>query len=303
MGSEFKWSRRTFIIGSASLMALAGCESTPEISTDDAVAQLRQLEIQSGGRLGVSAMNMKRGLQVTHRGDERFAMCSTFKWVLAYFMVNETDWAGLERQIPYTREDIVSWSPITEPMLVNGKASLTLYQLCVAAVQNSDNTASNLLLKEIGGPEGFNERLRKYGDNVTRLDRWEPQLNENKIGDPRDTTTPNAMTDLLSKTLFGKNYGRNENALVREMMMGAETGLNRLRAGLPQEFWVVGDKTGTSENNQSNDVAFAFTFPTNYTGMKGPILISSYLNVDNPTSPETDKLHQEIARICMKGLA
>lgn len=293
------WSRRTFILGSASLVALAGCETTPELSTEDAVSQIAEMELRSGGRLGVSAMNKKTGRAFSHRGDERFAMCSSFKWLLAYFVVTKEYYEGLEREIRFSEADLVSWSPVTEKHV--GKGSMTVRALCKAAVEWSDNTATNLLLKDIGGPAALTAKIRETGDTITRLDRWEPELNENLPGDPRDTTTPNAMTALVSNLLFGDRSGFNDVVSVKEMMAGSETGDNRLRAGMG-EGWVIGDKTGTSSNNQSNDIAFAMTFPTNYTGMRGPVIITSYLNVENPMSPEVDKLHQEIGRISMAAL-
>lgn len=293
------WSRRTFIISSASVLALAGCKTTPELSEADAAAQIAEMELRSGGRLGVSAMNKKNGRAFSHRGDERFAMCSSFKWLLAYFVVMEEYSAGLEREIRFSEADLVSWSPVTKEYV--GQGSMSLRALCEAAVQWSDNTATNLLLKDIGGPAALTQMIRETGDTVTRLDRWEPELNENLPGDERDTTTPNAMAALVSNLLFGKRAAFNDVVSVQEMMMESRTGDNRLRAGMG-EGWVIGNKTGTSSNNQSNDIAFAKTFPTNYTGMRGPVIIASYLNVENPMSPEVDKLHQEIGRISMAAL-
>ena len=298
------WSRRTFIIGATSAPLLTACQSTPELSVKDAEYQLSEMEALVGGRIGVSAMNVRTGRSVSRRGDERFAMCSSFKWLLGYFMAVRAN-AGqddLDRIIPYTKKDPVIWSPVTEPAI--GGPGLTIRELCKATIQTSDNTAANLLLKELGGPEGFTRLVRATGDDVTRLDRWEPELNENKPNDPRDTTTPNAMTNLVAKLLFGDGSGMNYIVEVKEWMMGTTTGKNRLRAGLGSEDkrLVIGNKTGTSENYQSNDVAFAFTFPTNYIGMKGPVVVTSYLNVHEPMSPETDALHAKIGEIARKAL-
>jgi beta-lactamase class A len=301
MQNHFFTDRRTFILGAASLCVLAGagCESTPELGTEEADLALAQLESTSGGRIGVSAVNMQNARAVSYRGDERFAMCSSFKWLLGYFMMQRDYPGSIDEKISYTEDDLVPWSPVTEPALKTG--GLTIRELCEAAIQTSDNTASNLLLKELGGPQGLTSLLRGVGDEVTRLDRWEPDLNENAPGDVRDTTTPDAMTSLVSGLLFGSDGALNERAIVREMMIGATTGNNRLRAGIGEE-WVTGDKTGTSSNNQSNDIAFAFMPPT-LRGTKGPVIITSYLNVPDPMDPATDKLHEEIARLVMKSVS
>ncbi len=296
------WSRRTFILSTASLPVLTACKTTPEISIDEAEQELARLESVSGGRIGVSALHVRTGRSFSRRGDERFAMCSSFKWLLGYFLAVKAN-AGeddLDRVLPITKADLVTWSPVTETAV--GGPGLSLRALCEATIQTSDNTAANLLLKELGGPEGFTQLVREMGDNVTRLDRWEPELNENKPGDPRDTSTPNAMTALLAKALFGEDSYWNYIVEVKEWMMGTTTGAGRLRAGMKQDMFVIGNKTGTSSNNQSNDIGFAFTFPTNYTGVKGPVVVTSYLNVENPMAAETDAIHARIGELAMKAL-
>lgn len=295
------WSRRHFILSGASLPLLTGCKTTPEISLVEAHDLVAALEMRSGGRIGVSARHLGSGRAISHRSEERFAMCSSFKWLLGYFMAvrdhrGEDD---LGRILTYTRDDLISWSPVTE-LAVDGPG-LTIRDLCKATIQTSDNTAANLLLRELGGPDGLTRLIRETGDQVTRLDRWEPALNENAPGDPRDTTTPEAMTALMARLLFGEETARNHIAEVREWMMGTTTGDARLRAGI-SKGWIVGNKTGTSSNNQSNDVGFALTFPTNYTAQKGPVVITSFLNVSSPMAPETDLIHADIARISMQAL-
>ena len=80
---------------------------------------------------------------------------------------------------------------------------MTLAALCAAAIEYSDNTAANLLLQTIGGPEGLTRYARSLGDEQTRLDRLEPDLNSAVPGDERDTTTPGAMVANLRALLLG----------------------------------------------------------------------------------------------------
>ena len=169
------------------------------------------LERRHGGRLGVAVLDTAgAGLPVAHRGDERFALCSTFKLVAAAFVLARVDRGeeSLERRITYGRDRLVTYSPATEKHA--GGGGLTVGELCDAAVTLSDNTAANLLLESFGGPAGLTAFMRSLGDGVSRLDRWEPDLNEAAPSDPRDTTTPIAMLGLLRGTVVGTLGPRDE---------------------------------------------------------------------------------------------
>ena len=304
---SFRISRRSFVIGSASLPWLAACSSDDELDAEAAAERAARIqgahtaigyaESQNGGRFGVSAVNLATGETITHRGDERFAMCSSFKWLLAALVLQRVQ-AGdeaLDRVIEFTEADMVSHAPVTQSALADG--GLSVEALCRGTVQTSDNPAANLLLRTLGGPEGFTAMLRADGETTTRLDRWEPELNENAEGDPRDTTTPNAMVSLMGYYLFGAGLSAEYQTLLKDWMIGSSTGLTRLRAGI-EAPWASGDKTGTSSNNQSNDVAFAYKTAA----PNDPILISSYLNVADPMSEETNALHATIGRQIMWAL-
>ena len=70
---------------------------------------------------------------------------------------------------------------------------MTLAELCQAALQQSDNAAANILLNRIGGPQSITAFARSIGDERSRLDRWETELNSAIPGDLRDTSTPEAL--------------------------------------------------------------------------------------------------------------
>ena len=308
--------------------ALAGCERGPrppagagdaagDKNGDPDAAYFAELESRLGGEIGFAAYRRtEAGLIpiIAHRAAQRFAMCSTFKWALGAIVLQAVA-AGrlaLDQQIPFSRKDIISYSPVTEPALAAAEAThgdaaearMSVGDLCAAAAEISDNAAANLLLALIGGPAGFTAAVRGVGDQVTRLDRWELELNENLPGDPRDTTTPAAMAGLMDAYLFGDALSPADRAQVRAWMIGAKTGLQRLRAGLP-EAWRVGDKTGTSWNGAVNNVAFAFPGGRADDGMDdgmddgrndAPLLIASYLNVPGIKIPDANAVHAGLAR-------
>lgn len=215
---------------------------------------LRALERRAGGRLGVAVLDLEDGSRLGHRAGERFAMASTFKLALVAAVLARVD-AGTEdltRRVDYGESDLQSYAPIARAHLAEG--SLTIEALCDAALRYSDNTAANLLLGTVGGPAGLTAWLRAQGDAITRLDRDEPTLNSNLPGDPRDTTTPDAMVDTLRSVLLGPVLSAAMRARLLSWLLTNTTGDSKLRAGLDPS-WTVGDKTGGGGRGASNDIA------------------------------------------------
>jgi beta-lactamase class A len=232
--------------------------------------EMNRLEAKSGGRLGVAVLDTKDGSLLQHRGDERFPMCSTFKLLAAAAVLKGSgdDLAGLQRRIHFDKSDLVTYSPETEKHV--GGEGMSLAQLCEAAVTLSDNTAANLMLRNIGGPEGLTTFVRGLGDQVTRLDRIEPDLNEAVPGDVRDTTSPEAMAATVRKLLLADTLNAAGRDQLARWLIANKTGDARLRAGLPRN-WRVGDKTGTGRLGTNNDVAIAWP------ASRPPLIIACYL--------------------------
>lgn len=269
-------SRRRFHMGfgaalitagaSAGLKAARAAGSDPRL-----IDEVKRLEGQSGGRLGVCVLQTSTGLRDVYRGDERFPMCSTFKALAAAAVLARVD-AGKEqltRRVTFDASAVVANSPVTEKRA--GDGGMTLAEICEAAVTRSDNTAGNLMLADVGGPSGLTAFVRTLGDEVTRLDRNEPSLNEALPGDPRDTTTPNAMASNFKALLFGAEA---LSAASREQLtawlVANKTGDARLRAGFPNK-WRVGDKTGSGERGTTNDVAVVWP------AGGAPVIVAAYL--------------------------
>ena len=276
--------RRTFLTATA--LSFAGTV-VARAATDSPFAEI---EAGVGGRVGVMALDTGGGLEMSHRADERFAMCSTFKWVLAAFVLSqvEQDEMSLDERLSYGPDDLLGYAPVAKKHVDRGW--LTVNALCSAIVTLSDNTAANLLLNRLGGPSELTAFLRQCGDNITRLDRNEPDLNTNLPGDERDTTTPRAMAETMNRILLGDDI---LSPASRDKLTGwlkaTSTGLERLRAGLPRG-WTAGDKTGSGANGAANDVAIAW--PPN----RDPILIAAYLSESEATPDGLNTAHADIAR-------
>ena len=158
----------------------------------------------------------------------------------------------LDRFVSYQAKDILEHAPVTKAHLKDG--GMTLGALCAAAIEQSDNTAGNLLLDTIGGPVGLTNFVRSIGDEMTRLDRKEPELNSAIPGDNRDTTTPAAMCADMQRLLLGNVLSESSRHQLEDWLRHNETGTLMIRAGIPKT-WTVGDKTGRCGNGATNDVA------------------------------------------------
>lgn len=236
-------------------------------------AAVRRLEATSQGRLGVHFLDTADGREWGYRSDERFLMLSTFKTLAAALVLRRADQgkAPLSKRVRYRQRDLVQWSPVTEKHV--GGQGLSLAQLCEATITTSDNTAANLILREVGGPAALTAFLRGIGDPVTRLDRLEPELNEPAPGEELDTTTPRAMARTLRTLLLGEALSPASREQLAAWLKANTTGDKRLRAGVPPN-WGIGEKTGTA-GPSANDTGIVWPPGA------APILVSAYL-ADSP---------------------
>ncbi|QLC24320.1 class A beta-lactamase [Parasphingopyxis algicola] len=272
----------------------AGCASEPQgtsqIETILGDHVLEGIEQRIGGRVGVALTDETGNLLRAYRGDERFAMCSTFKLALSAAVLEQVE-AGdmaMEDALAFGEDDLLDYAPAARDHLVSGEMSVVEAAEAISTL--SDNTAANLLLDDaIGGPEGITAFFRRHGDEVTRLDRMEPELNENAPGDERDTTSPVAMAGLVQRLMFGDALGEESRAQLAAWAIANRTGDNRIRAGVP-EGWTVGDKTGSC-GTAYNDIGIIWP-------PSGPAFVLT-VYIDRPTADaaEVDAAIAEIGEL------
>lgn len=254
---------------------------------------LPAIEKASGGRLGVALIEPSGRLLMGNRTNERFAMCSTFKAPLAAAILAEHDEhrLRLDHPVRFGLDDLLGHAPVARAHVKQGV--LTVAELAAATVEVSDNSAANLLLPLIGGPRGLTAFMRGHGDAVTRLDRTEPTLNENRPGDPRDTTSPVAMSWLMARLLH-RDLSTASTGRLRGWLMASTTGARRIRAGFPAG-WTIGDKTGTC-GTAYNDVAI----------LRSPrgrdYVLAVYLDRPRVGSEQADAMIAEVGRIAARLL-
>jgi beta-lactamase class A len=283
-------TRRELLMASLAAAFATGAHAAERAERADRA--LKRLQTQIGGRLGVHVLDSQSGKRIGIDADSRYAMGSTFKLPLAAALLWQVDRKAfsLELTMPIAKADLLPNSSAVEAKLGAGADSMTLRELCAAAVMVSDNAAANILLKGIGGPPALTQFFRTLGDNVTRLDRIEPNLNTNMPGDPRDTTTPRAMVDSMLKIFTQDVLSLTSRALLIDWMSASRTGIERVRAGLPGS-WNAGDKTGGGDNGAINDIVIA------YPPERRPIFIAVYMSESKLATPALNAAHAEVGRI------
>ncbi len=180
-------------------------------------------------------------------------MCSTFKAPLAAAVLARVD-SGATRSDHVLTFDAANLLQNSRATAQRPDGRISVLEACEAVVTVSDNTAANALLALIGGPATLTAFFRSLGDEATRLDRYELELNSNIDGDARDTTTPATMLRTLQNLLLGDALSAQSRGLLRQWMLAEENGRARIRAALPAT-WEVANKPGTGANGAVNDIA------------------------------------------------
>ncbi|WP_105131890.1 PEN family class A beta-lactamase, Bcc-type [Burkholderia sp. BE12] len=300
--------RRTLLLAAATaplVLTVTACASRQAAAPDEttaaaaaaadaiapaaAAATIADLERDAGGRLGVCAIDTASGRAIEHRAGERFPFCSTFKAMLsAAVLAQSVERPGLlQQRVTYTKADLVNYSPVSGKHVGTG---MTVAALCEATIQYSDNSAANLLMKLIGGPSAVTAYARSIGDDMFRLDRWEPELNTALPGDPRDTTTPAAMAASMRVLTLGDALPAAQRAQLVTWLRGNKVGDKRIRAGVPTG-WTVGDKTGTGDYGTTNDAGVIW--PTS----RAPIVLVVYYTQTRADARAKDDVIASVARI------
>lgn len=290
------FSRRQALAGSLlAIPALAAFGSIARAErSGEAENRLAELERKHPGRFCVTILDLGNGRRIQHRADERILMCSTFKALLAALALKrvEKGESKLDERIKFTKKDLITTnSPVTEAHV--GGSGMTIAELCDAIVTRSDNAAANLLLARFGGPAALTAFCRGLGDDITRLDRIEPELNvHDGPDDQRDTTTAAAMAETLRKLLFTDALSAASRSQLAAWLITNKTGDKRLRAGVPGD-WLVGDKTGTSGDEYGNANDIAVIWPPD----RAPLIVTAFCEIPKISSRDRDAVIAEIGRI------
>lgn len=261
-------------------------------------ASMRKLEKSFHARIGAYAVDTGTGRIAGYRADERFPSDSSFKAIMCGAILRKARTSApglLGRRLHWTARDVLPNSPVAgRPAAI--KDGMTIARLCAAAINVSDNTAADLLLRQIGGPPAMTRYYRSLGDPAGRLDRTEPGLNDWRPGERRDTITPAYMARDLRAITLGSALVPADRARMTAWLRATRTGAARIRAGLPKS-WKVGDKTGTGGvYATAGDVAVAWP-PSG-----APVVLAVYTNRRTKDAPLDEATMARAAAVLVRGL-
>lgn len=254
--------------------------------------QIKSIETNISGRVGVSILNTQNDSLWSYKGDERFPLMSTFKTLACACLFRESSLGNinLNKEFLIKKSDLIEWSPVTEKLIGN---SITLEKACESTMLSSDNTAANIVLEAIGGPKKLTAFLRSIGDQVTILNRIEPELNEAKTGDTRDTTTPNAMVHTLNKILLGNILREKPAIQLRNWMQQNKITKPLIRSVLPNG-WFIADRSGSGGNGSRGINAIIWN------NSHLPIIITIYITETELSLSERNRVITNIGRLILE---
>lgn len=256
-------------------------------ATNSLVEAVSDAETELDARIGLAVHDLETDQRWEYKSNERFPLSSTFKTLACANVLYKADLGQerMDRVIRFSKSNLVEYSPVTQKYV--GKKGMSLAELCEATLSTSDNSAANFILQAIGGPKALTKFLRSVGDDTTRLDRWETELNEAVPKDKRDTTTPVAMVTTLEKLLIDETLSTESRQQLQSWLKGNKVGDALFRKGVPSD-WIVADRTGAG--GYGSRAITAVMWPPN----RKPIVAALYIT---ETDASFDERNATIARI------
>lgn len=264
---SFAWTARRRLTIVIPLVIATLLAPTAGAAAGDIVSTAQQVEKRLGMRVGLSVIDTGSGSVTAYRADERFAMASTFKTLACAAALSAGD-AVLDEMTRITKADLRPHSPVTETRV---GTHISTRELCAITLKTSDNAAANAILKAIGGPDALTAFLRRTGDGTTRLDRYEPELNTATPGDPRDTTTPAAMAQMLQRLLLEDALAPTARDQLEEWMAANAVADGLLRATLPKS-WQIADRSGAGGHGTRGIIAVIRP------PVRAPVVVAIYMD-------------------------
>lgn len=274
--------KKFLILALALLMILSGCkQETPELN-------FGALEAKYNAKIGVYVLDTNDNSEIAYNADERFAYCSTHKFLSVGALLQRKTFDELNELRIYSADEILPYSAITKAHVADG---LTLAEICEAALRISDNTAANLVMEELGGIDAFRDSLRAIGDTVTEPARLEPELNIYNPGSLDDTSTPRQLAKDLQMYLLGDLLRDDKKILLASWMSDNSITDDLIKAGVPKD-WKVLDKSGAGINyGMRNDIAVIFPPKRN------PIVVAIMTRRNEAGARYDNELVADVARM------
>jgi beta-lactamase class A len=267
----------------ATVVFLGTSPAPAEEATDPMVQLAAALEARLDARIGLVIHDLESPRSWEYRADERFPMASTFKALACAALLSGGE-AVAATPVLIEASDLEAHSPVTKDLVGH---TVAVSSLCEATLRTSDNTAANYVLEILGGPDAVTAFARAMGDEVTRLDRWEPELNEGLPGLLSDTTSPRAMASLLEALVLGDALATAAQQQLTAWLLSNAVGDPLLRAGVPAD-WRVADRTGAGGHGTRGIVAVMWP------PQREPIVAAIYLTETTASMADRNAAFAEI---------
>ncbi|WP_417688522.1 class A beta-lactamase [Pseudidiomarina sp.] len=266
------------------------------VAANELVKTVAALETKLQARIGFAAHNLNSDQRWEYKANERFATASTFKVLACAALLKKSELRKelITSKVIMNKEELVAYSPVLDKL--DHGTPIAMLELCEATLVSSDNTAANYILKVLGGPQAVTEFARSLGDTVTRLDRWETELNEAKPGDLRDTTTPRAMLDNLTQLLLGDELAAENRSQLIDWMRRTQTASSLFRAVLPSD-WVIADRTGAGGYGTRNFIAVIWP------PEKEPLVVTVFITNTEASFAERNAAIREVGKAVVKQVS
>ena len=276
--------------GCCLLMLLLSLFSHADAGDDALISEVKRIEKHLDARVGFAAYDVETGQRWEYHARDRFPVTSTFKTLACAALLQRVDHGNerLERKVSVLPSDLVTYSPVLEEY-ANGR-EISLFELCEATMTTSDNTAANLVLRSLGGPESITSFVRQLGDASTRLDRWETELNQAVPGDERDTTTPSSMIGNLEKLLYGEVLSQESRAQLRTWLINNRVADGLFRSNIPDD-WGIGDRTGAGGFGSRSITAVIWP------PERKPVFVAFYMTETGASFDERNAAIAEVGRV------
>lgn len=209
--------------------------------------QIEQIASAARGRVGVAAVILETGESVSFNPREHFPMQSVYKLPIGMTVLRDVD-AGkikLEEPLRIEKSDFLKGSRILPPEKYPNGAAVKIIELLQFMISESDNTASDVLLKRVGGAEAVMGYLSESGINEIVVANTEKEMSEDATAQYRNWASPDAAVNLLKFFYEGKGLSKENRDLLMKFLIDTQTGPKRLKGELPAGT-VVAHKTGTS---------------------------------------------------------
>jgi beta-lactamase class A len=301
--------------------------------------EIGAIERDSKGRLGVALLDLKDRASWSHRGTENFPFQSVFKLplVVAVLQAVEAGKLRLDQPIAITRKDLSLYHSPIAARFKGERQDVPLRELVRLAASESDNTAADLLMRLIGGPQAVTAMLKAGGVDGISVDRYERVFQPEILGlpgyswdevidtkafrdriaavppaerrkrleatltDTRDAATPDASVAFLEAFVKGSWLREPaHNRMIEEIAAGVTSGKDRIRAGLPGNARFA-HRTGMGPSaaglNHATNDIGVVTLPD------GRIFaIAVYLAGSTGSPDQREAAHAAVARLAVEAL-